>query len=889
MRAAMLAVVVLGLFGGSAAGEVLIDSDFGAGGRTIDSEHAEGRVTGRLPAGWRDNSSWARAWVNYEPKREKGRTFTRVDVERIEEGWAQAAFDLPDVEGTGLMRLSLEARSPTGMGAEVGIRQRDRPYRFLWRTGLATGPQWRKFSYRFTLERNRQPIGLYLVMNSVGALDLANLRLERVSRRELAEELRAKYPEGGPPNLLRNSRFPLGMQSGWSLGRDTSDGDEVVVESDPDAVGPSGAPSLRVRAQEPWRLYGEPFTVPVPTDEHTATLYARGEGKLRVSVLADARPIGVAEQRLEEEWRRIRLRFQPMLTAEVYGLRLEGAGDVWVDAVQVAHGEKPRPYAARMGPEVALGLPESEAANARIQFADEPARVLWAATGAPEGAVLRAKAVNAYGGSKPLGKTLLGEGFLQRGEVGYDLFPERPYGAFRIEAWVEDADGERISPPNEIVVFRLRRPRHWGEDAPDSPFGVHTSSTTRHNRMAKAVGCNWVRLHDCGLAYIGWYHLEPEPGRWEFRDRALRRYRQEDLKILGMLSTAPKWASHYPGYEVSGYFDRFYQPKRMEDFANYVRVVAERYRGVIDTWDVWNEPWIEAWWGVDHDRAVGGRAGYITSEHPQADFARMMKAAHRAVKSVDPEATVLGVNSTAGSSGAEWSRGVVEAGGLQWCDVACYHQYTGGVLAHPDDAVQRGFRTAMGPLPTEGGEPARPVWMTEGSAGRELLGNGMYRHTVPGQSPEANLAAGDRLCRFVVSLLAAGCRKTFLYSMHSHSYFGRESAWNVLVGPDGYLHPSAAAYSAMAWELEGTGFAERIEPAENVFAYLFEAPGGSRSVAVLAPRPRHAEYPLPGGAELTLRDLLGNPLEAGSVLGRRLVYVQAEMPADQLRERLLPR
>lgn len=32
--------------------------------------------------------------------------------------------------------------------------------------------------------------------------------------------------------------------------------------------------------------------------------------------------------------------------------------------------------------------------------------------------------------------------------------------------------------------------------------------------MLKAIGANWTRLHDAGLDYIGWYHLEPRKGQW---------------------------------------------------------------------------------------------------------------------------------------------------------------------------------------------------------------------------------------------------------------------------------------------------------------------------------------------------------------------------------------
>ena len=122
--------------------------------------------------------------------------------------------------------------------------------------------------------------------------------------------------------------------------------------------------------------------------------------------------------------------------------------------------------------------------------------------------------------------------------------------------------------------------------------------------------------------------------------------------------------------------------------------------------------------------------------------------------------------------------------------------------------------------------------------------------------------------------------------MHAHNYFGQGSPWEVLVTPEGYLHPSAAGHSEMAYELEDTIFRQRIEPAKGVYAYLFEARDGSRSVAVLAPRAGHAAYSTPAGAGLTVRDLFGNPLPEGRPIGETLVYVAAPGKAEALAGRL---
>ena len=736
-----------------AAPATLIDSDFGSGGVAIPADHAPGRISGALPAGWRDNSEWAKAYVTYQAAREQDRAFTRVDLTRIDSDWAQISFDLPEVKAPCLMRLAVEVRSPTASSVQVGVRLRGAPYTFLWETTLAVGPQWRARFFEFPLERNAEPASLFIVFDHVGRVDLASVRLVQLSYDDLKTEIRAKHPDGGPPNLLRCSRFPLGIQSGWSLSRENSDGDDVVIAADAGAVGPSGAPALRVRAAEAWRLYGEPFSVPVPMDRHTASLYARGDGTLTVSVVADGRLLGAARQALKPgpDWQRIAVSFDPGLMGKVYCVRLEGTGTAWIDAMQVANGASARPYVPQMAAEVALACPDSDAAPARVQFEGEPTELLYAVTGAPAGAVLRSRVVNVYDEQKPLPAAALAGGFLQEGRLSYLALPQRPFGPFRVEAWVEDGSGARISPYNELVVYHLRRPHYWGADAPLSPFGVHTLSATRHDLMAKAVGANWTRLHDAGLDYIGWFHLEPQKGTWTFHDKEIERYRRDHIKVLGLLSTAPFWASYYPGRVVNGYFDRFYQPKRMEDFAEYVRTVTTRYKGVIDTWDIWNEPWIYAWWPVAYDATKPDRAGYVTSQHPQADFARLMKTAFETAKSVEPTLTILGVNSTNGGGGAEsirgseWTKGVVAAGGLADCDVACYHDYAAGVLAYPGDEIEAGFKSAIGPIIEARGRLDRPVWMTEGSAGRELLGNGMYHYTVPGQDPQANLESADRL------------------------------------------------------------------------------------------------------------------------------------------------
>jgi hypothetical protein len=691
-------------------------------------------------------------------------------------------------------------------------------------------------------------------------------------------------PEFRPPdapgvNLLRVTRLPLGLQSGWTIDRNSSDGDDVRIEPDRGVRGPSGSASLRIEADKETKIYTAPFAAAAPEESHVASAYFRGEGTVRLSVFG-AQSAGERLTLTDNQWQRVSVSFQPKRDAKLLAMVLEIEGEIWLDALQVERGEEATAYAPNAACEVSL-LPVEEdpgldgALPIRVQFSDRPAMVRYAVTGKVPGAVLRGKVVTPYGREAGLPPVRLSNRFLTDGQWRYDRVPGIEHGPFRIEAWVEGSDGEVMGPPNEVVVYRLHRPRHWSRDAADPPFGVHTLSTTRHIRMAKAVGVNWTRLHDAGTRYIGWYHLEPEPGKWQFEDEPIRRYRRHHVQILGLLSTTPLWAS-YCEQPTSGYFDRYYQPRDPQQFADYVRAVVGRYRGVINAWDIWNEPWVHAFWIRRYDESRDGHARYRTSERPHEDYARLSAAAYAAAKAVDAETPIVGISTTTHqpgervTSGREWTRGMVAEGALSDCDIIGYHYYTRERLGQAGDGAKTGYDWAIGPIIDAKGRVDKPVWMTEGSPTPRLLGEGFYHHTLPYKIQEDPFDAGDRLSRYLVTLLAEGVDKVFLYSMHCHWYF-TSTEYAVLVTPEGYLHPSAAAHSTAAWLLEGMHFVKRRELAEGVTGYLFEAPG--RAVIALCPMPNHAPYELPQDAGVRVLDLFGNEIPPGETLDQRVVYL----------------
>lgn len=883
MKSHICCILFLSLAGSvGAQPQVILDTDFGVPGKAFEVIAAPKsiRITGNLASGWSDNTSWKNNVVaNYTPISEGGRKFLRV--QQTSGDGLQFMHRLPGIEKEkGYYRLTFTARSVTGVS--LSVRELSAPYRTLSPFSPTTDGQWRDFSYDFRLAPHPQEIGLYIYVAGNGSLDLQKLMLIKLSEEDLIAEIKAKYPEAGSGNLVNGSVFPLGLQSGWSIDRDYSDGDQVQVDSDANVPGPSGCPALRINAiTKGIRLYSAPFAVPWSFETHVLSVSVRGDwdGKLIVTG-GKGQVCGQLPLKLSgDQWQRVDLRFKPVLLAPSHALRVEGRGTLWLDGLQVEHAAQATAYAPQKPMEVSLALPASDAAIARVQFTDEPTRITFATAGKVPGAVLKTRLVTLYGDEKLLPTIKVDS--VSSGIIAYEPFSLHNLGPYRLEAWVEDASGQRVSPFNEIVFYRLHRPRYWGKDAPKSLFGTHTMSTNRHLTMAKAAGVNWVRLHDAGTEYIGWSFLEPEKGQWQFRDTDLQRYRDHHLKILGLLSTCPGWASNLRK-PATGYFDRYLEPLNMDDWANAVRTIVSHHCGLIDSYEIWNEPWGSTFWSFKVNPKPGhnGNNQFVPSDTPSKDYARLQKVAYDAARDVFPGVTIVGFNSYGDQNGTKWTKDVLNFGGIDTCDAVSYHHYENGLTGFPNDPTEKAYKAAVGPIIEKLGRVPKPVWMSEGAPLSGDVSNGFYHYTLPYENGNDNWRIADHLARFLVTRKANGEAHEFLYTMHGHSTFGGGVEWTTLVTAEGFLHPSAAAHSALAWLLEDTSFIKRVTLAEGVYAYLFS--GANRAVAAITSAQTHASYKLPTAAAVQLLDLFGNSVAAGTPIDEHLHYVQCNAGLAEL-------
>ncbi|MDR3709811.1 MAG: hypothetical protein P4L33_16060 [Capsulimonadaceae bacterium] len=862
----------------AAHAQILVDSDC----RTLSpivalNDAATGQhITGVLPNGWEDDSSWQKPITVTYSAVVDGKT-SALRIVGLN-GRTQAYHMLPTQPGHPIYRLTFSARSSALTLLNVCVRIRPAPYTSLWDKDANLTADWRKFSYIFQPGVESRPIGLYLILNEPGRVDIRDIKLERTNPDTgLGAD---SMPE--THNILRATRFPLGLPGGWSLDRQSDDLTDAIAAPDPAKTGPSGYPSLSVKFVQHSTLYSAPFAVRHPGANYQASAYVAGDFHGQFVVLSDGK--GVAHQTVNissaDGWKRIETPFKP----EPYALRdqisLQGKGSLWLDALQVEEGDQARPYASGFPAEVSLALPASPTSCDNIQFVDEPAKVEYAVSGSVSGSRLVAQVVNVYGETRKLPASDLGGKTLTTGAWNLATASGRPYGPFRLEAWIESPQGARLSATNEIVFYRLRRPRFWGVDAPQSAFGTHLYATHRATTMAKAIGMNWARLHDTGVEYVGWNWVEPEKGKWVFHDDKVRVYRKSQLSLLGMLSTAPGWATSV-GRTANGYFEPYTVPVDMDAWGNYAHTVVQHYKGLIGNYEIWNEPYngSEYWMVTD---AQGKR---VRPPNETQAFATLMKTAYAAAKSADPSVNILGFCSSGGRGHDAWNKGVADAGGLGACDVFSYHSYEGSLGGFPGDEPETQLRQALSPLAETPAALGKPVWMSEGNPVNDMLEKGFYNVTDPNVLASDPWDTSNRLARYVTSIRAAGVSKVFLYSMAAYEgfrpFYGK---WRTLVAADGSLDPTGAAFSTVAWLIDGLSFDRRMTLAPGVFAYIFA--GNGRTVAVLSTAPAHSPYAILPPVGTQALDLFGNPVNGRIAANENVIYLLSATPAGKLEKQL---
>lgn len=175
--------------------------------------------------------------------------------------------------------------------------------------------------------------------------------------------------------------------------------------------------------------------------------------------------------------------------------------------------------------------------------------------------------------------------------------------------------------------------------APDDPFKATAVSNAPFPSLTygiqaflwwdtgdAGVHLDWVRL--LSFSHVkqtfAWRDLEPRPGEWDWTqsDRILREIARRELGIIVRLGQVPNWArksDQRAAHDAPA--------EDMSRWADYCANVAERYRGRIAAYQIWNEPNLSREWGD----TPPDPAGYV----------KVLAACGEAIRAADPAATLI--------------------------------------------------------------------------------------------------------------------------------------------------------------------------------------------------------------------------------------------------------
>ena len=869
----------------------IISVDFGKSGKTFNQK-AKGSFTGPLPTGVSpDYPNWNRSVATSEIKTRDNKNFLRFNVKKVDHG---VFFRLSTVKipCPGYYELVIRYRSENAVN--LHIRQQKKPYKNFWEVDFNASKDWTERKLFMKLQArghsafnktklDSSRLVLYLSLKN-GVTDIAYIGLNKIDQKDYCAALVGSIPRPakGTRNYFNNSRFPLGPPSGWNINRKNTLG---KVTSDASTPGPSGVASLKIDSPERITLYSNPFqTADLEKPVQVSFMYkAEGNWHVRCGKIRKGMPA-------TSKWKRVNLTFQPEMLAKAYNLAISGSGVLYMDSLMACTGNGSQTYCSAGECEIALAPAKSDIASTHVQFSDENGGVKYYASGNIKNALLKARVVNIYGEQKELKAIALN--LKPAGVLAYDVFKNKPLGPFRIEVWAE-RNGKRISPFNEIVMNRVRRPIYWGKDAPNSPFGGHFSSNKRILATMKAGGMNWERLNDSCMEGTCWGWLEPQRGKWVFADNKIARYRKAKIKILGYIGSAPEWASYYHGARHPyDYFNKMYQPKDIEAFKNYIRTVVEHYKGIIDEYQFQNEPWSYHFWHKTYDPV---KKLFIQSDNPARDYVKLSKIAYREIKKIYPQAKMYGFNTSGSRLGAAWTKECFKDGEYDYCDMIDYHYYNinGKLNGFPGDPVSMAYNSAVGYIKENVKGQIKPVVMSEGNSGRSgsvpvnLRGKypftGMMKHSMPWKQANDPAKWADMTCRYVIAHLKLKVKRIFLYSDHCYNHMMRPPSFPVLLGADGYPHPVFSAFSNMAWLLEDRPFVKELKVGKHVWAYIFA--GRGKSVAVITGW-ADGEYSVQENGKFKCLDLFGNRINGKVSYKGKIFYVISNLKVDQLASEL---
>jgi hypothetical protein len=749
--------------------------------------------------------------------------------------------------------------------------------------------QWTRFEFVFqATETVLYNTRLHFGYSSVGTFWLDDVRLE--PSEPIVERFTEVVPTTTAVNLLPNSSFECGL-SGWGSIADLPYGmgnlNLPVGEIDKTTV-KFHESSLKIALTKDttpvynydgW-LYRIPVKDPLLTNkgwitvepgaDYNLSAYMKAESSGWYGVLSVQEAFGDKRERrvhLFTDWTRHTLYFRPEAEQIYISLGLDltdtniQTNTVWIDGIQLSKGIETHAYQPRSTVEVGL---ETDRLGNVFHYGDKPEIVatIFNSERTAHSIIMYVKITDFD--DVVVNEITLPVDVLSGQTIRIPIDPGvRLKGFYRMHMTCDEAEVIMTRPLRFAIIEPYTKT--------DSLFGMNHAWPWSHLLdLSKQIGILWYRNWS-----LQWQYVEPEKDRFDFTepDYQIDRVLERGLNVLPLLPFPSSTWSSSAGQEEIGSRNvksTAYAPRDLEEFSSYINNTVQHYHGILDTWEILNEP-------IYSSYALPATKGYQVS-----DYVQLLQIAHQEVKAVDPESLLIG-----GVGGPTRALEFIDAGGLSLVDILNLHIFPG--LTAPD-AYEESLRMVHEQMNSLGVDI--PIWLTEGayyadddqpfepwkSAWLKLEPwNRIWLEPL-----DSEITASEWLVKFDTLLLAYGTEKIFYHSGASSSLNdewlqGIFFEWGA--EPRKMLVTQSAMANLLSPPIKSLG---PIENPNEIKAYGFECDGRTVIVAWVQEGAGKSDIPLTGKQWKAI-GLQGNELAVDKIsLTGRPVYFVAEgtMPEE---------
>ena len=241
-------------------------------------------------------------------------------------------------------------------------------------------------------------------------------------------------------------------------------------------------------------------------------------------------------------------------------------------------------------------------------------------------------------------------------------------------------------------------------------YGVHTflwwsgEYRARDAQLAKDAGLIWAK------ELFPWRSIEGA-GKgifdWSVADDVVQKLNERGIKIIARVDFQPGWA------RADGANNG--PPDNYRDYGDFVFALANRYKGRIQAYEIWNEPNLAREWG---DRPPNA-----------AEYVALLRVAYQRIKEADPNAVVMTAGLAPTGTGlphaipdVQYLRGMYQAGAKSYFDVLGVHApgYKAAPETSPDEAQNNRDLGGQRFFCFRHVEDLRQVMVENGDAGKQM-------------------------------------------------------------------------------------------------------------------------------------------------------------------------